>query len=82
MQSSLSGWNDQKMDGKKRDTLRELVRGFGVEDFFLRAPASKSVTEQPCCCLVSCFLVPGRAREAYKAGEWRCGVSFVSFSTS
>jgi hypothetical protein len=28
------------------------------------------------------FLSLGRPREAYKAGAWRCGVSFVSSSTS
>jgi len=57
----------KKMDEKKRDTLMELVRGLGVEDFFLRALASKSVTEQPCCCLVSCFLVPGKSARSIQS---------------
>ena len=71
----------KKMDGKKRDTLRELVRGFGVEDLFLGAPASKSVTEQPCCCLVSSFLVPGESARSIQSRsvEVRCFICFFFY---
>jgi hypothetical protein len=58
-----------------------LVRGFGVEDFFLRAPLSKSVTEQPCCCLVSCFLVPGETARSIQSRsvEVRCFICFFFY---
>ncbi len=66
----------KKIGGKKRDTLVGLVRGLGVEDFFLRAPASKSVTEQPCCCL-SCSC-PWEDREKHTKQE-RGGAVFHLF---